>query len=429
MSAKFSDIIPPNKRSIRNVPLNISVENEPTHVKKKTLEKDTRELMKIINNEEKKVRSKTIWGIAIFCVVILVLIVVSKFANSTVSIVASKKPISVSMDLNLSHNSTSTNPIDYDVITMSLNDTIPTEAVTSATGTLALGTKATGIITIYNNYSSSPQILVKNTRLETADGKIFFLTDKVTVPGQTTSKGTVTPGAVSAKIVAEKEGSAYNIGIVDLTFPGLKSSAKYKTVFAKGKTPIDGGSGAKSKIVVNPDALDALHNKLLDNAEKQVAAQKSDDYIVIPGSTQESISVNGTSTATLDISVLLVKKSDLALQIQSAKNLDINLSTINKSDILIDTTNLNLSLPQGLSLKSLGNNSEIKAGLDGTTTISSDLSDAILKKELAGQVYDNAEKLLKNKIGIEAVDLEIWPWWIKTVPTNPDRINIKIENN
>ena len=429
MSAKFSDIIPPNKRSIRNVPLSISVEDEPTHVKKKTLEKDTRELLKIVDNENRKSRSKVIWGVAVFCVAVLAIIIVSKFATSTVSIVASKKPISVSMDLNLSHSGTTTNSIDYDVLTMSLSDNLPLAAISTATGTAALGTKATGSVTIYNNYSTNSQILIKNTRLESPDGKIFFLTDKVTVPGQTTAKGVTTPGAATAKIVAEKDGTAYNIGIKDFTFPGLKSSSKYKTVYAKAKTSIDGGSAPRSKVVVDPKTLNTLHIKLLENANKQVDAQKSDEYIVIPGGTQESIQVEGTSTAVLNISVLLLKKTDLAIQIQTTKNLDINLSAENSSDIIIDTTSLNLTLPQDLKLATLAGSNQIKASLAGTTTITSNLESDTLKKELAGLNYDAAQKLLKNKIGVEAVNLEIWPWWVKTVPANPNRINIKIENN
>ncbi|MEI6490157.1 MAG: hypothetical protein WCO16_00135 [bacterium] len=424
MPAKFSDIIPPNKRSIRNVPLSISVEDKPTHVKKKTLEKDTRDLMKIINREEKKVKSKIIWGVAVFCVVVLSLIIVSKFATATASIVASKKPISVSMDLNLSHNSTSTNPIDYDVLTMSLNEDIPEEAIIVATGTKALGTKSTGTVTIYNSYSKNPQILVKNTRLESTDGKIFFLTDKVTVPGQTAS-----PGSIDAKIVAEKDGTSYNVGIKNFTFPGLKSSAKYKTVYAKGKTEVAGGTSPRSKVTVSPDVLDSIHAKLLESAEKQITAQKPDDYIIIPGGTQELISVDGTSTAVLDISVLLIKKIDLAIQIQTNRNLDIDFSSENKNDILIDTSSIKLTLPEDLKLSSITKNSQIKATLTGTTTITSDLSDDVIKKEIAGLGYDNAQKLLKNKIGVEAVNLEIWPWWVKTVPASINKIDVKIENN
>lgn len=181
--------------------------------------------------------------------------------------------------------------------------------------------------------------------------------------------------------------------------------------------------------MVDPTVLKSLHDNLLQNALKQVEAQKSGDYLTIPGGIEESLSVDGTSTAKLDLSVLLIKKADLAIQIQTNKNLDLNLSPENKKDILVDTVELKLNLPSNLKVSTITNNDQIKASLAGTTTISSDFSNEVLKKELAGLSYDNAQKLLKNKIGVEAVNLEIWPWWVKSVTSNQNKINIRIENN
>ena len=45
--------------------------------------------------------------------------------------------------------------------------------------------KAQGELTVYNNYSEAPQILIKNTRFQTEDGKIFRIGDSITVPGKT----------------------------------------------------------------------------------------------------------------------------------------------------------------------------------------------------------------------------------------------------
>ncbi len=428
MSAKFSDIIPPNKRTIRNVPLNISVADEPKHVKHATTQKHANELMKIVDKEEKSNRSKTIWVVAFIFVLILAFIIISKFSTGTVSIVASNNPIPVQMNIRLSHNATSTNSVDYDVVTMSVSDNIPESAIQNATGTAALGTKAKGVVILYNNFSSAAQILQKGTRLESSDGKIFLITDKVTIPGQTTSKGTTIAGTVLAKVVAQKEGSAYNVGIKDFTLPALKATPRYKTVYAKTKDSIDGGTNTNSKLVVDPTTLQNLQDSLLVDANKQIDAQKSDDYLIIPGGTQSSLHINGTSTATLDVSTLLIKKSDLAVQIQTHNNLDINLSPDNMKNLIMGTTDLKLSLPDGVTLNSLGADS-FSIGLNGTTTISSDLSSDVITKELSGLNYDVAEKDLKNKIGVEAVNLEIWPWWIKNFPTNPNRITLKIENN
>ena len=83
--------------------------------------------------------------------------------------------------------------------------------------------KAQGTITIYNDYSTSPQEFVATTRFLTPDGKIFRITQTVTVPGATkASNGTLTPSSINAPIAADQAGPDYNIGpVAKLTIPGF----------------------------------------------------------------------------------------------------------------------------------------------------------------------------------------------------------------
>ncbi len=429
MTAQFHDIIPPNKRSIRNVPLNISVEDEPKHVKKSVTERHTHELMKIIEKERVSGKTKSIWIGSIVAILVISFIIISSFSNANISIITAIKPLTVDIGLALSHNSSSTSAVDFDIISLSVSDNIPESSMHEATGTAALGSKSIGTVTISNNFSSTPQILIKNTRLEATNGMIFFLNDKVTVPGMTTSKNIKTPGAVSVKVTAEKEGSDYNIGTSDFTLPALKSTPRYKLITGKTKTTFSGGTDAHSKTVVDDTALENIHESLLANAEKQIVTQKSDDYIFLDGGLQYSLVLEGTSTATLNVSALILKKSDLLSQIQINNNLDIHISQTDMKGSILGTSSLSIKLPDDLKLKNATTTDALKIRLVGTTTISSNFQEGSLKSELAGQNYDLALKLLKNKIGSEAVNIEIWPWWVTTIPVKQDKINIKIENN
>ena len=94
-----------------------------------------------------------------------------------------------------------------------------------ATGEEAVSKKASGTVVIYNNYNSSSQRLIKNTRFETPEGLIFRVSDSVTVPGK---KGS-TPGSVEATIVADEPGDKYNVGLKDFTIPGFKGDPRYAT--------------------------------------------------------------------------------------------------------------------------------------------------------------------------------------------------------
>lgn len=432
MAAKFMDIIPPNKRSIRNIPLSMQVEDEPDRRGFKAPSKDhLRELLEIEERGNKSGRAKSIWALAVLSVAVLSLIIVSKFATATVTIIKSGSGIPISMNVNLSHSASSSDSVDFDVVTLTLSQAIPASAVTLATGTAALGTKAKGTVILYNNYSSQSQILLKNTKLEAPGGKIFLLVDKVTIPGQSKIKGVVGPGTVVAKVVAEKEGASYNIALASGTFtlPSLKSSPRYKLVYAKIKTSIGGGSDAKSKILVDSGVMQGIHNVLSDNAIKQIEAQKADGYLLINGGTQESLEIKSGNSASLDLSALLIKKSDLALLIQSEKNLDIKISPGNAESVLVDATDLKVGLPSSVNLNSLDDEDGLKINLSGTTSINSDFSDDIIKSEIAGESAETAEKILTDKVGVAAANLEIWPWWVKTVPSNPSRITIELENS
>ena len=88
---------------------------------------------------------------------------------------------------------------------VSINDQlINTVSVTGSAS--AAGQKAHGIITIYNEFSASPQALVATTRFETTDGKVFRLVKGVSVPGYSNSGGQINPGAIEADVVADAAG-------------------------------------------------------------------------------------------------------------------------------------------------------------------------------------------------------------------------------
>ena len=116
--------------------------------------------------------------------------------------------------------------------------------------------KARGTVVIYNEYSADPQPLVATTRLET-DGKIFRLTEGVTVPGMTTTAGKQEPGAIEASVVADQSGSEYNVGPSTFTIPGFKGSPKYGKFSAKSvKAFTGGGEGGSDTLVISKADLE-----------------------------------------------------------------------------------------------------------------------------------------------------------------------------
>lgn len=129
--------------------------------------------------------------------------------------------------------------------------------------------KASGEITIYNNYSSEPQVLIKNTRFQDKDGKVFRIRDSVTVPGKTGE----TPGSFQAKVLADSYGADYNIGPSDFTIPGLKGNVRYNYFYAKSAKAMTGGISGMRQVVAESDMAEA--RKVLEPKVTEALAEIS----------------------------------------------------------------------------------------------------------------------------------------------------------
>jgi len=96
-----------------------------------------------------------------------------------------------------------------------------------ATGQRQVNEKAKGIITVFNEYSSSPQSLVEKTRFTAENGKVFRTTKTITVPGAKIVDGKIVASFIDVEVAADQAGSDYNVGpavFLSPVFPGRLSS-------------------------------------------------------------------------------------------------------------------------------------------------------------------------------------------------------------
>ena len=141
-----------------------------------------------------------------------------------------------------------------------------------ATGESYVERKATGTITIYNNFSSASQRLVKNTRFETPDGRIYRIGDSVVVPGRTGSGASAVPGRVDAIVTADAAGEAFNVQESDFTIPGFKGDPRYQGFYARTKTPIGDGFTGTIK-TAKPEDIEAARRELDLSLKTELLAQ------------------------------------------------------------------------------------------------------------------------------------------------------------
>ena len=130
----------------------------------------------------------------------------------------------------------------------------------AATGLKLKAEKAKGVIRIYNEYSSSPQVLVATTRFISNEGKLFRTPVKIVVPGM--------PGTIDIEVVADQPGEEHNIGPSTFSIPGFAGTPKYTLFYAKSFESMAGGV-KKEVLQITLEDLDKSENSLRERALRE----------------------------------------------------------------------------------------------------------------------------------------------------------------
>ncbi|MBP9765915.1 MAG: hypothetical protein KBD12_01620 [Candidatus Pacebacteria bacterium] len=292
-----------------------------------------------------------------------------------------------------------------------------------------LNQKATGTIHIYNNFSESSQILIKNTRFQTAEGKVFRINDSITIPGK---KGN-TPGSIEVKVSADSYGADYNIPASDFKIPGFKGSQKYNLFYGKSTSSMNGGiSGVVSTVSVDDIALANRDLKpTLDNMLKsEVKNFKYNDYfslydnLVINYSDNQSLLMTTEQNSyTLVASGVLVSiKKDILVKMISQQVLKDN---FNQDETLRidDISNLTFTFDPDMDLELT---SILKVLITGKVRIIWEHNDAAIKKSLIGKKVSTIGEIIKNyNSSIVTSSYTVSPFWLRSFPSNENKIKIE----
>ena len=290
--------------------------------------------------------------------------------------------------------------------------------------------KATGKITIYNQYSSDPQTLVKTTRFKSTDGKIFRLSSTVTVPGAIIEEGRIIASSKEVDVEADQAGSEYNIGPSDFTIPGFEGTPKYSAFYGKSTQAMTGGAKGKMKVATQNDITGAteivkteLKSKVFEEFKAIIPAGLKlldDAYSVSVTESSSSIKANQagdkfTITVKMKASGMAFKESDaLSLIEKNVSNKNLAGKTLLFSTIKVVYKTLKLDLKQ----ESLDLNCKVEA--DAVAKF----DEQKIKDDLAGKGEEDVKKYLSALPDIETAKIIFWPFWVKKVPTDKDKIKV-----
>lgn len=301
----------------------------------------------------------------------------------------------------------------------------------SATGKQYVEKKSKGKIVVYNAFSSESQTLIAGTRFAVPDGKILKLDAKMVVPGAKISEGKIVPSSVEGMVTAEKAGDQYNIGpISKLTLPGFKGSAKYDGFYGALNEQLTGGFVGEIAVATDADikqGRDKTTQTLKENLDVFINSQIPPEFKIIDGAKQFS-----------------VVKENINKEADAGGNFMVYIEA-ETSIIGFGETNL-LQMLNDLGGNSLGEGFETKTfqmdyGVaradfkNGKMSFPVDFKGVFWQPidgdKIKASITDKTEKELKTAVfalpGVEKATVSLWPFWVKRVPDNFNRIKVEVD--
>jgi hypothetical protein len=442
--SQFQDIIPPEKRSIRNIPLSNHVEthakNDPSIREKIIVEeieiknetsyswsakpKHERDDLVFTGNKKVGGLSKlTLWFLTIICAGGLFLSVTYFLTSAQIRVETKKFSVSMpqSLDLSLSPKE---NQVGYSAVTFS--DTVSDSVI--ATGEKEVSNKATGSIVVYNAFDSNSQKFIEGTRFQTSEGLIYKLTKPIVVPGKKVVSGKDVPGSVEAVVVAEKAGADYNIGLSDFTVPGLKDDKRFSKFYARSKTSMTGGESGKVAVVADSDmtrVVDALKDRLNTELISKLNKELPENQVMFKDMYTLEFKVQ-TPKLQKDKALIEVTGTIKAYVLDSKTLSKVLLAdsgaTIKDNDnFMVDTNNATATINDSVS-----GTPTISFG--GDATVSYVFNKDEFKKSIAGISDDRIPEISKQYSAISRISTTIKPFWKSTIPEDINRIEITETN-
>lgn len=381
-----------------------------------------------INQKPKNIGKK--WLIFLFILILAAAGFYFFYPKATISLSIKSEPFEKNIDITLDNN---INKVDQAKLAMpgDLQEVTAEESKKfDATGKKEAGEKATGTITVYNEWDSETHSFPMGAKF-TASGKVFLANSAFTVPAGVLSGGKIQAGSIDVFVVAESAGDSYNISSTTFVLDGAPTK-----IYGKNTKAMSGGSNKQITIVSSDDinrAKEDLKNSLAQKNKDEIV-KKADKQQIIESSIENDV-----------VSFSADKKDgDEASQFNATlklKSRTISFSETDYKELL--TKSLAQYIPQDKELV-LNGQDEVSVSstqndfgqgimkLSGTikTKLAPKIDQNVLKNSLSGKNQEQAESYLKSVTGVDKVEISFRPsWWIKAIPKYKKNIVLNLSYN
>lgn len=424
------DMIPPGERSIRNIPVSQSHRRATRAVQESPRERfDDGE--DDIPRRPRRRFGRTFWLIGVGVVIVCIiggLLLSTVFAGATVTIYPRTETIASPPTLEARLQAPA-GVLVYQHMTMRSAAT----TTVAASGTTKVSRQASGVITVYNTYSTLTQRLIANTRFEAPDGKIYRIRDSVTVAGATKqTDGSLQAGTVMATVYADSPGADYNRpGTTRFTIPGFKGDPRYDKFYAQSQGGITGGFVGSEPSVPAAELAKAqaalkleLDSALRANAE----ADLPEGFILVPGTLAmqyaDIVKMQNGNNATLSQSAMataaIVRASDFAAALARSA---LGGSYGGEAVALKVPSELILTLATSSTLT----DGVLRLSLSGSATLVWQFDPAAVKAALLGKDREALQEIISTFApSIIRADATLRPFWQGSFPSDPGKIKVVV---
>lgn len=366
----------------------------------------------------------TFFGIA---VALFLFIILASLTKAEIKITPRKSDFSIDIPLTVTETITKVDEV-YGMIPGKWLEAEKTVSKTfTSTGRKEVFQKAKGKITIFNNFSSSPQALVATTRFQTPNGLVFRIPQSITVPGAIRAGSQLKPGEIEVEAAADRAGEEYNIGPSDFKIPGFLGTPKYQGFYAKSFEKFSGGFVGLSDIVTKENiqkAEETVKEEAINELKKELAAL--DGFKILEPALEIELEETADSA----------KAGDLAKDFYFGFKAKAKTAAFKEADI-IDFISRYVKNSQNLSVLKNGLKIEYVE-----PKLNTDKRELLLKLVSSGKTMDNIDKTKiiieisgkkKSEAGaylnslkeVESAQI-ISPFWTRKIPKSSGKVNIEV---
>ncbi|HEU0085530.1 MAG TPA: hypothetical protein VFQ59_01055 [Candidatus Paceibacterota bacterium] len=370
-----------------------------------------------------------IWFLATVAVIFLFFAVSLLFVNAKVSVNPEQREVSLSKTFSAVKGGMN-GALPFDLLVLSGQE----EKIVAGGEEKEVIETAKGKVKIFNEFSSAPQALDINTRLEGSNQKIYKTVEKVVVPGMA-SDGT--PGSIEVDIYASEPGKEYNSAPLDFKIFGFKGGPKYEKFYARSQGEISGGASGVSMSLSDSqkeNAVIELENTLREKLLEKVRGQIPNGFVLWDDAIFVEMEEETLAKGSEPNTTLVVVKGVLYGFLFDEKRMSTEI--INEAISDFDGSEAYVSNLKDLEFTLLdrenitsGNVNTVKNinfSLAGKPKVVYRISSESLASELAGKNKKDFERILSRYPHIDTADLSIRPVWKSSIPESTKDIEVVV---